>query len=184
MRRVTLIIVSAAFLCSAHGGMVNAERPVGNQPSKEQSQVVVQPVRTIDEKGLRKLIKTRNKKVLFLNIWATWCAPCVEEFPDLVKLSQHYNLNEVEVVAISADFPDEVESKILPFLKKQKVPFKTYVAKFENQDSFINSLNKSWNGALPATFIYDAKGKQRFFFIGKGDFDRFKNEIEKVRGKT
>lgn len=184
MHRVTLIIVSAVFLCGAHGGMVNTERPIAHQPNTEQSQVVVEPVRTIDEKGLRKLIKTRNKKVLFLNIWATWCAPCVEEFPDLVKLSQHYNPNEVEIVAISADFPDEVDSKILPFLKKQKVSFKTYVAKFENQDSFINSLNKSWNGALPATFIYDAKGKQRFFTIGKSNFERFKNEIEKVRGKT
>lgn len=184
MRRITLIIVSAAFLCGAHGGMMNTGRPVDKQSNDQQERVVVPPVRTIDEKSLRKLIKTRNKKVLFLNIWATWCAPCVEEFPDLVKLYRHYNPNEVEIVAISADFPDEVDSKILPFLKKQKVPFKTYVAKFENQDSFINSLNKSWNGALPATFVYDAKGKQRFFTIGKSNFDRFKNEIEKVRGKT
>ncbi len=68
----------------------------------------------IDQVTLQKLITQRNGKILFLNIWATWCVPCVEEFPDLVRLSQAYPESELEVVGISADFPDEIETKNPP----------------------------------------------------------------------
>lgn len=178
MRRIVSIIGIAVMLCSVPGCVKKQEQAQNNL----KADVAVQPVKAIDEAGFKRLVAERKGKLLFVNVWATWCAPCVEEFPDLVKLAQYYNGANVEVVAISADFPDEIDSKIVPFLKKQRVPFTTYVAQFENQDSFINTLNISWNGALPATFIYDAEGKQRFFIIGKSNFDRFKNEIEKVRG--
>ncbi|MBI3586282.1 MAG: redoxin domain-containing protein [Ignavibacteriales bacterium] len=182
MIRIVCVIGIVVILCSVSGCAKKQEQ--SQNTLRSDVAVNVQPVEKLDEAGLKKLITERKGKLLFVNVWATWCAPCVEEFPDLVKLAQHYNGENVEVIAISADFPDEIDSKILPFLKKQQVPFKTYVGQFENQDSFINSLNIKWNGALPATFIYDAEGKQRFFTIGKSNFDRFKNEIEKVRGKT
>jgi thiol-disulfide isomerase/thioredoxin len=138
----------------------------------------------IDRFALRKLLRERNGKILFLNVWATWCAPCVEEFPDLIKLSQAYPKNEVEVVGISADYSDEIESKILPFVRKHSVPFRIYVAQFDHQEDFINSLDSSWNGALPASLIYDGHGNQRFFHAGQGTFQQFKEEIEKVRKKS
>lgn len=141
----------------------------------------VETVEPIDKTGLEKLIKERNGRILFLNIWATWCAPCVEEFPDLVKLSRAYPEHEVEVVGISADYPDEVESKILPFIKRHDVPFRILVAAFERQEDFINGVNPSWSGALPATLIYDQHGNQRLFLVGQGTFDRFKKAIDTVR---
>ena len=137
----------------------------------------------LDQAALQKLIRERNGRILFLNVWATWCAPCVEEFPDLVRLSKAYQGNEVEVVGISADYPDEIESKILPFVKKHDVPFRIYVAKFDHQEDFINSLNTTWSGALPASLIYDVHGNQRYFRAGQGTFDQFRKELEKVRGK-
>ncbi len=139
------------------------------------------PVNPIDQAGLKKLVTERNGKVLFLNIWATWCAPCVEEFPDLIKLARSYPESEVEVVGISADYPDEVESKILPFIRRQDVPFRIYVAKFDHQEDFINSVNSSWSGALPASLVYDAQGKQRYFSVGAGTFDKFKTVIDSLR---
>jgi thiol-disulfide isomerase/thioredoxin len=145
-------------------------------------EIVVQSVEAIDERRLRALVRERKGRILLLNIWATWCVPCVEEFPDLVKLSKLYDPKRVEVVGISADFPDEVSSKILPFLRRQKVPFKNYVADFKDQGDFINAVNRSWSGALPATFIYDLNGRERFSLVGKGTFEQFKREIDKVRG--
>jgi thiol-disulfide isomerase/thioredoxin len=139
-------------------------------------------VAPIDQAGLKKLIKERNGKALFLNIWATWCAPCVAEFPDLIKLSQVCDSTAIEVVAISADYPDEIDTKIAPFLKKFNVPFRVYVAQFERQEDFINSVNRSWSGALPASMIYDASGKQRFFHVGQQSFDEFKQEVDKLKG--
>jgi thiol-disulfide isomerase/thioredoxin len=155
--------------------------PALSSSSVDTARDQVGSVDPIDQAGLKTLINERKGKILFLNIWATWCAPCVEEFPDLIKLSQAYGGSEVEVVGISADYPDEVESKILPFIRKQRVPFRIFVAKFDHQEDFITSVNPSWSGALPATLVYDAQGKQRYFSIGAGTFEKFKKIIDSVR---
>ena len=139
-------------------------------------------VAPIDEAGLKKLISERNGRVLLLNIWATWCAPCVAEFPDLVKLSQTCDTTAVEVVAISADYPDEVDTKIIPFLKRTNVSFRVYVAQFEHQEDFINAVSRSWSGALPASLIYDSLGTERLFHVGQQSYDDFKHEVDKIKG--
>jgi len=139
-------------------------------------------VEPIDEAGLKKLIGERNGRILVLNIWATWCAPCVAEFPDLVKLSHAYDTTAVEVVAISADYPDEVDTKIIPFLRKTNVSFRVYVAQFQHQEDFINALNRSWSGALPASLIYDSHGKEEFFHVGQQSYADFKKEVDKMKG--
>jgi len=148
-------------------------------PSSAQTNILVEP---INQAGLQKLIGERKGKILLLNIWATWCAPCVAEFPDLAKLSQTSDTSATEVVAISADYPDEVDSKIIPFLKKLNIPFRVYVAQFAHQEDFINAVNRSWSGALPATLIYDSHGKERFFHVGQQSFDDFKHEVDKIKG--
>jgi putative lipase involved disintegration of autophagic bodies len=88
----------------------------------------------------------------------------------------------VDIAAISVDYPDEVDSKILPFLVSQHVPFKVYVANIKKDEDFINELNPSWSGAIPATFIFDANGKQRVFMFGQKTLKAFKAEIDSVLG--
>jgi len=133
----------------------------------------------IEKSTLQKLIKERKSKILLLNMWATWCAPCREEIPILNKLSTENK--DVEIVGISVDFPDEVASKIIPFIKSNKMNFVSYVNGFENDEELINALDKKWNGALPATFIYDKAGKKISFLEGKKSYDEFKKEIDKAR---
>lgn len=142
-----------------------------------------QQVRTIGKKGLDSLIANRNGKVLLLNIWATWCIPCKEEFPDLVTLSNEMKRSKAEVVAVSVDFPDEINEKVTPFVKKMKTPFRVFVADFASQDEFFASFDKSWSGAIPATFIYDPSGTQQKFLLGKQRHDQLKKAVEDVLGK-
>ncbi|MBI2427733.1 MAG: TlpA family protein disulfide reductase [Ignavibacteriales bacterium] len=137
-----------------------------------------QTVEPIDRKKLLSLISERNSKPLLLNIWATWCKPCVEEFPDVIRLSNERT--EIDVVAISADFPDEIEEKILPFLKKMNVPFKLYVADFADQDEFFSMFDPQWGGEIPVTFIDDQNGKQTHFLRGKHSFMEFQKAVEEV----
>jgi thiol-disulfide isomerase/thioredoxin len=139
-------------------------------------------VEPIDQAGLKNLIGERKGKILLLNIWATWCAPCVAEFPDLAKYSRTSDTTAVEVVAISADYPDEVDTKIIPFLESMNVSFRVYVAQFEHQEDFINAVNRFWSGALPATLIYDTHGTERFFHVGQQSYDDFKREVENIKG--
>lgn len=137
-------------------------------------------VQLMNASGLQNIIHQRHGKVLVMNVWATWCLPCMEEFPDLVKSASAYDTSKVEVVGISLDYADEIESKVIPFIKKNKIPFRIYLAQFDSQEKFINSVKKSWNGAIPATFIYDRHGKQKISLIGEQTFDRFKAGIDAV----
>jgi thiol-disulfide isomerase/thioredoxin len=137
----------------------------------------------IDEAGLHKLVHERHGKILLLNIWATWCLPCVEEFPDLIKLYSSQGTDTLEIIGISVDDPDDAITKVVPFLEKHTVPFKVYLAHFVKQDDFINSLDRTWNGAVPATFMYDTLGNQRFLMIGQRSFDQFKQKVEQLKIK-
>ncbi len=137
-------------------------------------------VDTIDENGFKNLVEQREGKILCLNVWATWCVPCREEFPDLVKIANHFQNKDVELIGISADFPDEIHSKIIPFLRQHQTNFPVYVKNFESDEAFINSVNSEWSGALPATVIYDRQGNQKMFHLGKIDFDTLRREIESV----
>jgi thiol-disulfide isomerase/thioredoxin len=126
------------------------------------------------------LIMNRNGKVLLINVWATWCIPCREEFPDLVRLAEKYQGRNLEVIGISADYPDEIASKITPFIESEKVNFPIYVQDFDKEENFINYLNRDWSGALPATFIYDKSGAQQKFLLGKQSFQEFQQAVEEL----
>ena len=117
----------------------------------------VKPISTVDE---MKLIMDKGKdKVTLVNFWATWCKPCVEEFPRLVKLYNNYKDRGLDIVFISVDVPEDVESKVVPFLKKQGVDFVSYFNKFDKPEELINYIDKNWEGAIPSTYIYDKEGK-------------------------
>lgn len=166
-------VIFALFICSFFAGIKRV--PAQNKDS-------LPTVEPIDVKGIERLVHIRNGRILFLNVWATWCQPCVQEFPDLVKLCNDYQHAGVDIAAISVDYPDEIDSKILPFLVSQHVPFKVYVADIKKDEDFINELNPSWSGAVPATFIFDANGKQRVFMFGQKTLQVFKAEMDTVLG--
>ena len=135
----TLIIILLLFLSDINYGQTD-------QQYLEVSEI------TIAE--LNDIIKNREGRVLLINIWATWCVPCKEEFPDLIKISDKYG-EQIELVGISIDYPDEIESKIVPFLNELQPNFINYVNGENDSEMFINNLNPKWSGAIPATFFYD-----------------------------
>jgi thiol-disulfide isomerase/thioredoxin len=133
----------------------------------------------LDSVKLTALISENKGNVLVVNVWATWCVPCIEEMPDLIKLTDSYESENIKIIGISIDYPEEIQSKILPFVKKNKINFPVYVNDFKNDEALINFLNTEWSGAIPVTFIYDKEGKQKEFLLGKHSFDEFKSAIEK-----
>jgi thiol-disulfide isomerase/thioredoxin len=132
-------------------------------------------VREITADGLRRIIRRRHGKPLLLNFWATWCIPCMEEMPDLVELS--HQAGGFDIIAVSLDYPDETDSKIIPFLRKAGVQFPSYVARFQKQEDFINAIDSTWNGALPATFVYDVHGARHSSMIGRGTYKEFRKRL-------
>lgn len=136
-------------------------------------------IKIINDSDLLRILVEEKGSAVLINVWATWCAPCREEFPDLVKLSNDYR-NQIRFIGISADEVEDIDDKVIPFLKSQNAQFENYLIKVSDPEDFINALNIDWSGAIPATFIYDKNGLQSVALIGKQSYNELNNEIKKV----
>lgn len=115
-----------------------------------------------------------------LNVWATWCGPCRDEFPALVRVARaHPN---VRLLLVSADFDDQVAG-VRAFLGAHGVTDTTFLKAEADQD-FINGVDSTWSGALPATVVFDAAGRKVAFWEGAADSSRFEAAISKALHTT
>lgn len=119
-----------------------------------------------------------GSQAVLVNVWATWCAPCRAEFPDLVRLHRDYRGRGLALVLVSADFEEQLP-EARAFLAKSGVDFPSFY-KVGDDMQFINTLNPKWTGALPATFIYDSEGRQRYFQEGRGTYKEFEKQVLEV----
>jgi len=123
-------------------------------------------------------------QAVMLNVWATWCVPCREEFPDLMKVSKTYKDRGLRVVLLSADFGETVPD-VPAFLVQHGVDFKSYVrGPDEGDQQFINGIDPHWSGAMPATWVFDGSGRVRAFWEGRADHARFEQAVLAVLDST
>lgn len=117
--------------------------------------VVVKPA---DAPALKKAIASRKGHVVMVNFWATWCGPCVAEFPTLVKFAKANKSKGLDFLAVSADMSKDVPTKVQPFLARRKYVGPAYLKRAADPDAFINAFDPRWQGELPETFIYNKQG--------------------------
>lgn len=132
----------------------------------------------IDEAGFHKLASAHHGRVLLVDFWATWCAPCREEMPKLVAMHSRYE-RALDFVTISCDEP-EAAAQAASFVAAKNAPTPRYIRQANNDDAFINSIDPKWSGALPALFVYDRAGQQVKSFIGETDMTQLEAALKKV----
>jgi thiol-disulfide isomerase/thioredoxin len=123
-------------------------------------------------------VKAARAQVVVVNVWATWCIPCREEMPDLLRLRRDYRDRGVALLLVSGDFSTERQAAA-EFLGEQGVDFPTYI-KTGDDMAFINAFDPTWSGALPATFIYDGQGRLRHALLGKTSYAELAAKIRTV----
>jgi thiol-disulfide isomerase/thioredoxin len=133
----------------------------------------------IDEAGFQRLLASSKGKVLVVNFWATWCAPCRKEMPELVALTSRYRSRGLQFVTIAIDEESDA-AKAAEFVAKTKVPQPAYIKRFQNDEKFISMVDSRWSGGLPFTVVYDRAGKKVRVFPGEVDL----KELEQVIQKT
>jgi peroxiredoxin len=127
---------------------------------------------TIDEGGVRAQAKNEGgKKLRLINVWATWCGPCVIEFPALVSIHRIYRGRDFEVVTVSADEPGQRE-KALEFLKAQQASTRNYAFDKGDPYALIEAVDPKWQGALPHTIVVAPGGE--VVYRSDGAFDTLK----------
>jgi len=116
-------------------------------------------VNDIDVQGIKDLIKnTSSDKLRLINIWATWCGPCITEFPDLVIIDRIYRGRPFEFISISADKQAKKED-VLKFLRKQEASNKNFIFNKDDIYEMIEAVDPQWQGALPYTLLIEPGGK-------------------------
>jgi thiol-disulfide isomerase/thioredoxin len=115
-------------------------------------------IETIDVAGIKELIQNKSNKLRLINIWATWCGPCVTEFPEFIEINRMYRGRDFEFVSISADDPAK-KDKALEFLKGKQASGKNYIFSIDDKYKLIEAVDPNWQGALPYTILVEPGGK-------------------------
>jgi peroxiredoxin len=113
---------------------------------------------TIDDAGVAKLAKNDTNKLLLVNLWATWCGPCVAELPDLVTMNRMYRKRNFQLVTISLDEPEKKDDA-LKVLKENHVAATNYLMDTKDRDTFADALDKEWPGPVPYSLLIAPGGK-------------------------
>ena len=169
MTRSILVFVAIILICSACSSNQDTD------PANEKDEPLLQDLKAEQIDSL--ITSYKGEKALLVNVWATWCGPCVEEFPHIVDLQKKYADN-LQVIFISADFRSDRE-RTLKFLKNHGVNWTTYFKKSNDQE-FINELSEEWSGALPFTKMIAKNGEVVNSWENRADFNTFEKEIQRT----
>jgi len=141
-------------------------------------------VREIDLEGLKKILgrDPKDARPLLINFWATWCDGCREEFPDLVKIDNDYRDKGLNFVSVSLDEVSDIKTEVPKFLKSMNARMNVVLLNVKDPEPAIHAVDATWDGALPATYLYDKDGKVVFKYFGAIKPAELRSAIDKQLG--
>ena len=137
-------------------------------------------VSAIDTNQLKDLLTQQRERPLLVNFWATFCDPCRDEFPDLVKIDKEYRPHALEFVTVSLDDMADIKTGVPQFLDAMKATMPAYLLNTTDPEPAINIVDPRWRGDLPATYLYNEKGEIVYKHIGRVNPVELREAIEKV----
>ncbi len=176
-----LVFFAKTALCAVF--MFTVALPVFSQVKKpktpaKNAAASVPNVTQIDIEGLKALIKPKGKPLL-INFWATWCDPCREEFPDLVKIDNAYK-GKIDLVTVSLDDLADIKTLVPKFLTEVKAEMPAYLLKTADESAAITMVAKDWSGNLPLTILFAPSGETAYIRMGKVKYETVTAEIDKI----
>ena len=145
--------------------------------AKPSAPIVVTPIGNEELKGL---LTQQRERPLLVNFWATFCDPCRDEFPDLVKIDKDYRPQALEFVTVSLDDMSDIKTEVPKFLDAMKATMPAYLLNVTDPEPAINLVDPKWRGDLPATYLYNEKGELVYKHVGRVNPVELREAIEKV----
>lgn len=180
--RLSLSIVLAVALgvIAAQSQTSKAPSPIGSKENGSGA-AAASEIRVVDLDGLKKLLQRdpSEKRPLLVNFWASWCDGCREEFPDLVKIDEDYRSKGLSFLSVTVD---ELEDKpqAASFLQEMKAKMPVVLLNVADKEPAIHAVDLNWDGALPATFLYDVSGNVVYRHFGKIKPEELRAAIDKT----
>jgi peroxiredoxin len=137
----------------------------------------------ISEADLKKLVKNDSEKLRLINIWATWCGPCVVEFPELVTIYRMYRSRDFELITISIDSPQRKDGA-LSFLKKHQASCNNYLYNSRNRYALMEAVDMQSPGGIPYTILVKPGGEIIYRHLGMINPLEAKRAIVEYLGRT
>ena len=111
---------------------------------------------------LQELLKQKNDTTYVINFFASWCAPCTQELPELQAFAQEHAQEQVQLIFVSLDFEEDAENALLPLLRKFEITQPVWLL-VETGNRWITRIDRQWNGSIPATLVFNNTKKKRTF---------------------
>jgi thiol-disulfide isomerase/thioredoxin len=144
------------------------------RPARGESVKLVKP-----EQYRARVVASKKGRAVLVNFWATWCEPCREEMPALVAAAKGFPSKDVAVTLVSTDTLKKTP-EVAKFLASHRIPFVCWQAKSPDPQAFIEAVDKTWNGAVPYTLLYDRKGELAARLLGPQTERSFTEAVRKA----
>jgi thiol-disulfide isomerase/thioredoxin len=176
-KAIVLLVVCILFVSFA----APAQTRKGRAAKPRKPSIAVEAIDTV---ALKSLLTQERQYPLLVNFWATFCDPCRDEFPDLVKIDQDFRPHSLEFFTVSLDDLSEINNEVPKFLDSMKATMPAYLLDVSDPEPAINLVDPRWRGELPATFLYNEKGEMVYKHIGRVKTAELREAIEKLIKKS
>ncbi len=184
MKWIALVLLMLLLTACPYRDYKNSEPPADETTALEAEKkdnteaASTHKVPSLNFDGLQPLLSKDNDSTYVVNFWATWCKPCIKEMPYFEKLASEYAKENVKVLFVSLDFPEKLESQVIPFIQKNNIRSEVVLLDDADANGWIPKVSKEWSGAIPATIIYNSATRR--FYERSFTYEELEEELKTV----
>ncbi|GAB2768753.1 hypothetical protein GCM10027275_09230 [Rhabdobacter roseus] len=170
-----LLFFCALSFCS----LAFAQEPTQHGPLPGEAPAPnAQPLVQVKWETLDTLLHHQDSDTTYIiNFWATWCRPCVAELPHFEEVQANFAHQKVRVLLVSMDFAKDIEDRVVPFIERHNIKSTVWLLNETDANRWIERVDSTWSGALPATLILNPARGRRSFYEKPLDYETLAREL-------